>query len=48
MENPSECDVTDYPKLNIELVLCFLTQIAHEAEGPTQDMHKGGTHEHNK
>jgi len=29
-----------YIKLNIELVLCFLTQIAREAEGPTQDKHK--------
>ena len=40
-------------KLNIELVLCFLTQIdyhrgaALEAEGPTQGKHKGDTHEHN-
>ena len=48
----------DYPiiyiKLNIELVLCFLTQIdyhravAHEAEGPSQTEHKGATQTHDR
>ncbi len=39
MEYPSEYDVMEFPKQNIELVLCFLTQkdyipgAASEAEG---------------
>ena len=42
----------EFPKLNIELVLCFLTQIdynpgaACEAEGPIQDKHKAETQTH--
>ena len=44
----------EFPKLNIELVLCFMTQIdynpgaAREAEGPRQEKYKADTQTHER